>query len=186
MPAVCLKVASVLETLKLAYRAFTSGQFGECKENLTQILDTVPFLLAASRSEANDLKELIDVCREYLTAIRVKDEMTTCADDTTRTLELGAYFTHCNLQPSHLLLALKTAMATAFKNKVIIFFNAMNVFCDSIVYRTSSTQLHSLVVYWSYPISIQSAMQIREVKHRRFCRRVRRKVETMLRSIMTR
>jgi len=27
---------------------------------------------AATRAEANDLKELIDVCREYVTAIRVK------------------------------------------------------------------------------------------------------------------
>jgi coatomer protein complex subunit alpha (xenin) len=38
--------------------------------------------------------------------------------DPARQLELAAYFTHCNLQPSHLLLALKTAMATAFKCKV--------------------------------------------------------------------
>ena len=38
--------------------------------------------------------------------------------DIPRSLELAAYFTHCNLQPSHLMLALKTAMALAFKSKV--------------------------------------------------------------------
>lgn len=118
MPAVCLKVSYVLESLKSAYRAFTAGQFTECNESLAQILDTVPLLLAGSRNEGNDLKELVDVCREYITAIRVKEEMSLVVDDIPRTLELGAYFTHCNLQPAHLLLALKTAMATAFKNKV--------------------------------------------------------------------
>ena len=120
MPALCLKVSTLLETLRLAYRAFTAGQFSECSESLSSILDSIPLILAASRTESNDLKELIDVCREYLTAIRVKDAMSSgsVADNVPRTLELGAYFTHCNLQPAHLLLALKTAMATAFKNKV--------------------------------------------------------------------
>ena len=108
----------MLESLKSAYRAFTAGQFSECRELLAQILDTVPLLLAGSRNESNDLKELVDVCREYITAIRVKEEMSLVAEDIPRTLELGAFFTHCNLQPAHLLLALKTAMATAFKNKV--------------------------------------------------------------------
>jgi coatomer protein complex subunit alpha (xenin) len=120
MPMVSLKVTALLETLKQAYRSFTQGQFDECKDCITQILDTVPLVLASSRTETNDLKELIDVCREYLTAIRVKEQMGTATDDVTRTLELGAYFTHCNLQPAHLLLALKTAMATAFKSKVVL------------------------------------------------------------------
>ena len=40
--------------------------------------------------------------------------------DVGRSLELAAYFTHCNLQPAHLMLALKTAMANAFKSKNFI------------------------------------------------------------------
>lgn len=123
MPAVSLKISSLLETLKSAYRAFTAGQFSDAQESCSSILDTIPLVLAASRTESNDLKELIDVCREYVTAIRVKETMTACADDVARTLELGAYFTHCNLQPAHLLLALKTAMANAFKNKVLTAYH---------------------------------------------------------------
>lgn len=135
---------------------------------------------AATRTETNDLKELLDVSREYITAVRVKAAITyvlthspllssaSCfsydvlavllvhqcthvydtvsiylttppflpftflyspllpltlydseaAADVPRSLELAAYFTHCNLQPAHLMLALKTAMALAFKNKV--------------------------------------------------------------------
>ena len=37
-----------------------------------------------------------------------------------RNMELLAYFTCCNLQPAHLLLALRMAMAAAFKGKNFI------------------------------------------------------------------
>ena len=40
--------------------------------------------------------------------------------DPVRMTELWAYFTHCNLQPAHLLLALKSAMINAFKIKNFI------------------------------------------------------------------
>eukprot|EP00602_Paraphysomonas_sp_CaronLab_P003921 CAMPEP_0185017118 /NCGR_PEP_ID=MMETSP1103-20130426/76_1 /TAXON_ID=36769 /ORGANISM="Paraphysomonas bandaiensis, Strain Caron Lab Isolate" /LENGTH=1209 /DNA_ID=CAMNT_0027546379 /DNA_START=137 /DNA_END=3767 /DNA_ORIENTATION=- len=116
MPSVCVKLPPLLEALKLAYRAFTAGQFAECKEHLERIFNSIPFVVATTRSAANDVKELLEVCREYLTAIRVKNAIGE-ASDVSRSLELAAYFTHCNLQPSHLMLALKSAMASAFKNK---------------------------------------------------------------------
>jgi Coatomer (COPI) alpha subunit C-terminus len=114
-----------------------------------------------NRAEGNELKELLDISREYITAIRIK---TAAAEEQApaRSMELSAYFTHCNLQvcvttvrlrvlcrhaldvafsgtsadcsslrlpllcfadcdicqPSHLLLALRMAMGTAFKSKV--------------------------------------------------------------------
>ena len=52
----------------------------------------------ATRTETNDLKELLDVSREYVTAIRVKQAITDAGEDVARSLELSAYFTHCNLQ----------------------------------------------------------------------------------------
>eukprot|EP01034_Spumella_vulgaris_P022091 gene22091-28190_t len=116
-PSLTLKVASLLELLKSAYKSFTNAQFAECKDSLESIIRTIPLVSAASRSEVNDLKELLDVSREYITAIRVKNASGAVGGDVARGLELAAYFTHCNLQPSHLLLALKTAMANAFKNK---------------------------------------------------------------------
>merc|ERR1712127_479284 len=53
----------------------------------------------------------------YITAIRIKAVMAQHAKDPKRSTELSAYFTHCNLQPVHLLLALRSAMGTAFKHK---------------------------------------------------------------------
>eukprot|EP00595_Chromulina_sp_UTEXLB2642_P000193 CAMPEP_0196762362 /NCGR_PEP_ID=MMETSP1095-20130614/1773_1 /TAXON_ID=96789 ORGANISM="Chromulina nebulosa, Strain UTEXLB2642" /NCGR_SAMPLE_ID=MMETSP1095 /ASSEMBLY_ACC=CAM_ASM_000446 /LENGTH=444 /DNA_ID=CAMNT_0042113041 /DNA_START=2221 /DNA_END=3556 /DNA_ORIENTATION=+ len=120
LPALTLKIPPLLEMLKQAYKSFTSAQFQECKDLLETILHTIPLTYAPTRTESNDLKELIDVSREYITAVRVKAAITSAGDDITRGLELAAYFTHCNLQPSHLLLALKTAMANAFKNKNFI------------------------------------------------------------------
>jgi coatomer subunit alpha len=62
------------------------------------------------------IKELLEVAREYKTAIRIKTAVAeTAQDNAVRQIELSAYFTHCNLQPGHLLLALKMAMASAFK-----------------------------------------------------------------------
>lgn len=127
-PNVAVKVGHLLDILKTAYKSFTSGQFADAHSSFSSILSAVPFVVASNRSETNDLKDLVNVCREYVTAIRVKDAMSAFAgpapdgskSNTIRTLELVAYFTHCNLQSSHLLLALKTAMATAFKNKNFI------------------------------------------------------------------
>ena len=36
-----------------------------------------------------------------------------------RIIELAAYFTHCNLQPTHTMLSLKAAMGVAFKLKLL-------------------------------------------------------------------
>mmetsp|Transcript_26629 Transcript_26629/g.43989 ORF Transcript_26629/g.43989 Transcript_26629/m.43989 type:complete len:174 (+) Transcript_26629:189-710(+) len=63
---------------------------------------------------------MVEICREYITAIRLKVAIGECGEDPKRQMELGAYFTHQNLQPGHLLLALRLAMASAFKHKNFI------------------------------------------------------------------
>lgn len=39
------------------------------------------------------------------------------ADNPVRQTELAAYFTHCNLEPIHLMLSLRSAMTVAYKIK---------------------------------------------------------------------
>ena len=63
------------------------------------------------------MKELLDISREYITAIRLKLAINEVAEDPVRSTELCAYFTHCNLQPGHLFLALRQAMVSAFRIK---------------------------------------------------------------------
>lgn len=127
-PSLTLKVTALLEQLKLAYRAFTNAQFQECQDSLDSILRSILLISVNTRTETNDLRELLDVSREYLIALRVKNAMGDAgAGDVGRGLELAAYFTHCNLQPSHLMLALKTAMASAFKSKVSFCLRFINL-----------------------------------------------------------
>ena len=55
----------------------------------------------------------MDITREYVTAIRLKHA--NAIEKGVRQMELSAYFTHCNLQPAHLALALNLAMTQAYK-----------------------------------------------------------------------
>jgi coatomer protein complex subunit alpha (xenin) len=59
------------------------------------------------------VKELLNIAREYVTAVRLKHE--NASESGIRQMELSAYFTHCNLQPSHVALALNLAMTQAYK-----------------------------------------------------------------------
>lgn len=117
LPNLSLKTPNLLEKLKAAYKAFTAAQFQTCQELLENILSSVPLTVAQNKGESDDLKELLNLAKEYLVAVKIKTAMDNAAADAPRSLELAAYFTHCNLQPAHMILALKTAMATAFKNK---------------------------------------------------------------------
>jgi coatomer subunit alpha len=182
MPAVCMKLAPLLEQLKLAYRAFTAGQFGECKSSLEQILHSIPLVVVPSRTASNEIKELLEVCREYLIAIRVKTAMGE-TEDVPRSLELAAYFTHCNLQPSHLMLALKSAMATAFKNKVTSPALLLSLTASL---RTLSTLRLSLAACWSSPTPAPRSTQTPGPRHRKFSRRASSRGATSTPSTTTR
>jgi coatomer protein complex subunit alpha (xenin) len=65
-----------------------------------------------SRKEADEVKELLEVAKEYALALRMqmKRKETALKDDLLRHSELAAYFTHCQLlQFTHLKLS---AMST--------------------------------------------------------------------------
>jgi len=115
LPRTPLKLNTLLDGIRNGYRFFQRGNFSEARAAFCSILVDIPLVMTESRSEANEIKEMLEICREYITAIRLKIAMAENAKDPVRLTELSAYFTHCNLQPSHLLLALRTAMGTAFK-----------------------------------------------------------------------
>jgi coatomer protein complex subunit alpha (xenin) len=117
LPMLCLKLPPLIERLTIAYKAFHAGKFTEAKDHFTYILQTIPLVVVDIKSDGIELKELLEICREYITAIRLKNAVAE-TEDPVRGMELALYFTHCNMQPAHLLLALRMAMASAFKNKV--------------------------------------------------------------------
>jgi len=117
LPAICLKLPWLIETLKAAYKHFHMGNFTDSLEAFKTIVHGVPLVVTSSRTEGGEAKELLEISREYITAIRLKLAITEVADDPVRSTELCAYFTHCNLQPGHLFLALRQAMVSAFRIK---------------------------------------------------------------------
>eukprot|EP01105_Mastigella_eilhardi_P021820 TRINITY_DN5311_c0_g1_i1.p1 TRINITY_DN5311_c0_g1~~TRINITY_DN5311_c0_g1_i1.p1 ORF type:complete len:1263 (-),score=380.06 TRINITY_DN5311_c0_g1_i1:95-3883(-) len=122
LPALCVApgVAPLAERLKAAYNCFTKGAFADALLQFQTILVSVLLASANSRAEADELKELVVICREYSTGIQLelkRKEMQSQGGDIGRQLELAAYFTHSNLQLFHLTLVLRSAMTCAAQHK---------------------------------------------------------------------
>lgn len=62
---------------------------------------------------------MVTLCREYLLGVSVELERRRVAeeepDNVRRSLELAAYFTHCDMQPPHLQIALRSAIGVFAK-----------------------------------------------------------------------
>ena len=117
LPRTYLYTRDLVNGVRNGYRHFQGGKFTESQASFADVLLKIPLVVTESRQEENEMKEMMTICREYITAIRIKSAMNIAAADPVRGTELAAYFTHCNLQPVHLLLALRSAMGTAFKHK---------------------------------------------------------------------
>jgi coatomer protein complex subunit alpha (xenin) len=121
LPIIPLSLQGQIERLKGAYRATFEGKFSEAMTHFLSIAHTLLFIPLSSQQEVTEAKELLTICREYVLGLRMelrrKEDASNPSPDITRQVELSAYFTHCNLQPVHLMLALRSAMNTAYKAK---------------------------------------------------------------------
>jgi len=120
LPRISYTMKHLVAGIRSGYRFFQGGKFNDSMNAFKDVLTKIPLVVTDNRNEANEMKEMLVICREYITAIRIKGAMAEASDDPVRSTELSAYFTHCNLQPVHLLLALRSAMGTAFKHKNFI------------------------------------------------------------------
>lgn len=117
LPRTPLKMKHLVGGIRSGYRLFQAGKFNEAKNAFADVLTKIPLVITDNKGEASEVKEMLEICREYITGIRIRGAITECAADPVRSTELSAYFTHCNLQPAHLVLALRSSMGTAFKHK---------------------------------------------------------------------
>lgn len=113
LPGIAISMRHLIESLKSAYRLFQKCNFQAARERFNDILLSIPLIIADSRSDSNEVKELLDISREYITAVRLKSA--NAMENGVRQIELAAYLTHCNLQPAHLALTLNLAMSQAYK-----------------------------------------------------------------------
>lgn len=121
LPAVGLKVSDLVQRLQISYQLTTSGKFGEAIDRFRTILLSIPLLVVDNKQEIADAQQLLTICREYILGLMmelVRKEMPKdTLDDQKRGCEMAAYFTHCNLQPIHQILTLRTALNLFFKLK---------------------------------------------------------------------
>ena len=125
-PALIYSMAELEDRLGRSYRMVTEGKFSDALKSFTSILLAIPLLIVDSRKEADEVKELLTIARDYNIALRCELKRREAKDDPVRAAELAAYFTHCNLQRVHLALALRGAMTMFFKLKN---FNTCATFC---------------------------------------------------------
>ena len=104
-------------TLQAAYQATTGGKFSEATAGFRAVMLGLLTLVVPTSEEADDAKEILAIAAEYCAAMRVVQAQKACKDDPARAAELAAYFTNFNLQPGHMVLALRQAMLTFAKLK---------------------------------------------------------------------
>jgi len=121
LPAVGLKLNDLVQRLQAAYQLTTGGKFAEAVERLHSIMLGVSLLAVETKQETTEAIQLLGICKEYMVGLQMEIERKTQPKQTPeqqkRLCEMAAYFTHCNLQPVHLVLTLRTALNLAFKIK---------------------------------------------------------------------
>lgn len=121
LPSIGLKLNDLIQRLQKAYEMTTGGRFAEAVDAFRAILLSVPLLVVDTKQEIAEAQQLIEVCREYIVGLQMelfrKDSPKDSLEDQKRVCELAAYFTHCNLQPIHRILTLRTALNSFFKLK---------------------------------------------------------------------
>lgn len=121
VPAVGVKLNNLVQRLQTAYQMTTQGKFQEAVERFRSILLTVPLLVVENKQEIAEAQQLLEICREYIVGLTMelqrKEMPKSTLDEQKRIAEMAAYFTHCNLQPVHLILTLRTALNLFFKLK---------------------------------------------------------------------
>lgn len=118
LPLVVNKLNTLITQLQQAYQLTTQAKFAEAVDRFRQLLYGTLFVLTENTNDAAELKQLVDICREYVLGLSLELERKALARDAgkqRRNCEMAAYFTHCNLQPIHSILTLRAAMNLFFK-----------------------------------------------------------------------
>jgi coatomer protein complex subunit alpha (xenin) len=118
LPILCTNLQHLVERLKLAYNATTRGQFPEALTHFVYIMHALLFVVVQTKQDKTEIQELLHICKEYVTGIRMElFKKNLPPTSSLQQVELAAYFTHCNLQPIHRMLSLRSAMKAAYRIK---------------------------------------------------------------------
>ena len=121
LPQISTSLPDLIASLKDAYRMITQGKFQDAINKFRNIMLSVPLLVVDNKQQIQEAQDLINICRNYIVAFSMEIERKALDKSTPagqkRCVEMAAYVTHCDLQPQHLMLTLKTASNLTFKLK---------------------------------------------------------------------
>ncbi|XP_065906077.1 coatomer subunit alpha-like isoform X1 [Dysidea avara] len=121
LPAVGLKLSHLVEKLQAAYQSTTTGKFQDAVHKFQSLLLSITLLMVDNKQEIAEAQQLMSICREYVVGLSMeitrKDLPKGNLEEQKRICEMAAYFTHCDLQPVHLILTLRTALNLFYKLK---------------------------------------------------------------------
>lgn len=72
IPPSTIKFSHLVERLKEGYKYFQLGKFTESMNTFLKILTSLPLLIVSHKSESDEVKELVSVSRDYITACRLE------------------------------------------------------------------------------------------------------------------
>ncbi|OBZ67767.1 Coatomer subunit alpha [Grifola frondosa] len=91
----------------------------EAQSVFRSVLRALLLVSISSDTEAKEWRDLVTLSREYLLGVTLELERRRVAqeepENIRRSLELAAYFTHCQMQPPHLQIALRSAIGVFAK-----------------------------------------------------------------------
>ncbi|KAI9291125.1 Coatomer, alpha subunit [Neoconidiobolus thromboides FSU 785] len=119
-PIITFTVSKVITQLKEGYKLFKANKIEDSLIQFQQVLKIIPLVIADLETEQEEIHQMVKIAREYVIGLsmeKARRELSNDGDSIKRNLELAAYFTHCELDPQHTLLALRVAMTTSFKQK---------------------------------------------------------------------
>lgn len=121
VPAIGLKLADLVQRLQTCYQLTTAGKFNEAADRFRSLMLNIPLLVVETKQEISEAQQLLQICREYVVGLLMeldrKEQPKDTLEQQKRICEMAAYFTHCNLQPIHQVLTLRTALNLFFKLK---------------------------------------------------------------------
>ncbi|KAI9441289.1 coatomer subunit alpha-2 [Lactarius indigo] len=114
LPVSVQALRQIRAELSEGLRAVSGAKLPEAQAIFRSVLQSLLFVAVSSDEEAKDWRETVTTAREYLLGVSIELERRRVAqeepDNIKRGLELAAYFTHCQLQPPHLRIAMRSAI----------------------------------------------------------------------------
>ncbi|KAL1131457.1 hypothetical protein AAG570_011074 [Ranatra chinensis] len=120
-PALWIKLNDLVTKLQNCYQLTTNGKFPDAIDRFRNLMFSILLLVVDTKQHISEAQMLLQICKEYVLGLLMetkrKELPKTTLEEQKRACELAAYFTHCNLQPVHQILTLRTAINLFFKLK---------------------------------------------------------------------